>query len=160
MTLSLLDGWWQGREGIWKLYIHPVCISCWELNLSPFMCLKIFICKGFITFFPFWMPSFVTAKASTFPALYQAMPVHKQQHLTVQRAFFYPLDCSRDVRGVPTTDWKPSTQADDQRPQSSLAYPSLVCLSGNFLRLGCKRTHLQFWSRCNLSHMLKENLLW
>lgn len=74
------------------------------------MCLKIFICKGFITFFPFWMPSFVTAKASTFPALYQAMPVHKQQHLTVQRAFFYPLDCSHDVRGVPTTDWKPSTQ--------------------------------------------------
>lgn len=40
------------------------------------------------------MPSFATAKASTFPALYQAMHVHKQQRLPVQTVFVYYLNCS------------------------------------------------------------------
>lgn len=141
------------------IYIYPVCISCWEINFLPFfMDLTIFNCKGFIPFFPFWMPSFVTAKASTFPALYQAMPDTATPDCSesIFLSFILLMWCSWCACHKLET----FNTGDHQRPQSSLAYPSLVCLSGNFLRLGCKRTHLQFWSRCNLSYMLKENLLW
>lgn len=100
------------------------------------------------------MPSPVTGKASPFPALHQAMHAHKQQHLPVQRAFFYALDGSRDVGGVPMTGNLQLRRSSETTEQPGLPKP---CLSQwELLRLGCRGSHLKFWSRYNLSYVLKK----
>lgn len=123
------------------------------------MCLQICIYKSFLTFFPPKTPSFATAKALTFPALSQAMHVHKQQHLPVQTVFVYHLACSCDISGMHTTAWKSLVQKTACKTAEQPALPVLFISVVNFLAFGCRGTHLQFWSRCNLSYTLKKTFV-
>lgn len=102
------------------------------------------------------MPSLVTGKGSAFPALYHAMPVHKQQHLPAQRAFFCPSDAHvMFVACLPLTGNLTQEMMRDHR--TALAYPSLVCFSGSFLRLGCRETICNFEAGVTFLTCWKEN---
>lgn len=123
------------------------------------MCPQICISTGFLTFFPLRC-HLMTAKTSTFPSLYQAMHVHKQQHLPDQTVFVYHLDCLCDISGMHTTVWKSLVETTSCKTAEQPGLPQVLFISVvNFLAFGCRSTHLQLWRRYNLSYTLKNTFL-